>query len=67
MACSKGHASREFVSLADCMGNVSAPQIIALIDKYYRSNPEQWNAPIGIAVVSAITVKGGPCEGKTLP
>ena len=63
----KGPRSREFLSLADRMGNVSSQQIIAMIDKYYRNNPERWNSPIGSEIVSAITVKGSPCEGKMLP
>ncbi len=63
----KGPRSGEFLALASCMGSVSSQQIIAMIDKYYRNNPEQWDNPIGIGIVSAITVKGGPCEGKTLP
>jgi hypothetical protein len=63
----KGPRSQEFHSLGDCMGGVISQQIIAMIDKYYQNNPEQWSAPIGIGIVSAITVKGGPCEGKTLP
>lgn len=57
----------EFLSLANCIEGVPPEQTIAMIDKYYRENPEKWNIPIGSAIVSAVTVKGGPCEAKTLP
>lgn len=41
----------------------SYDQAIAMIDKYYKANPEKWNVPIGDAIVGALTVKGGPCAG----
>lgn len=37
-------------------------QAIAMIDKYYKENPEKWGDPIGFAIRDALTVKGGPCE-----
>ncbi len=36
-------------------------QAIAMINKYYKENPEKWGDPIGIAIVDALTVDGGPC------
>jgi len=36
-------------------------QAIAMIDKYYKGNPEKWNLPIGDAILEALTIKGGPC------
>jgi hypothetical protein len=36
-------------------------QAIAMIDKYYKENPEKWGDPIGNAIINALTVKGGPC------
>lgn len=41
----------------------SLDQAIAMIDKYYKENPEKWNILIGDAIVEALTVKGGPCAG----
>jgi hypothetical protein len=41
----------------------SVDQAIAMIDKYYKENPEKWNIPIGDAIMEALTVKGGPCAG----
>jgi hypothetical protein len=38
-----------------------------MIDKYYEENPEKWNIPIGDAILEALTVKGGPCEGMLPP
>lgn len=40
---------------------LSTDQAMAMIDKYYKENPEKWNIPIGDAIVEALTVKGGPC------
>jgi hypothetical protein len=41
----------------------SVDQAIAMIDKYYKENPERWTIPIGDAILEALTVKGGPCAG----
>ena len=41
-------------------------QAIAMIDKYYKENPEKWNEPIGFAILDALTVKGGPCAETSL-
>jgi len=38
-------------------------QAIAMIDKYYKENPEKWGDLIGIAIIDALTVNGGPCAG----
>jgi len=61
-----GPRSPAFLSLADCIDeNVSYEQAIAMIDKYYKANPEKWNIPIGNGLIFALTVKDGPCAGKS--
>jgi hypothetical protein len=42
----------------------STQQAIAMMDKYYRENPEKWSMPIGQAIIDALLVKGGPCASK---
>jgi hypothetical protein len=41
----------------------SIDQAIAMVDKYYKENPEKWSVSIGDAMVEALAVKGGPCAG----
>jgi hypothetical protein len=48
--------------LGKCMGHMSGPQAVAMIDKYYRDHPERWDVPIAVELVHALAVKGGPCE-----
>jgi hypothetical protein len=53
-------------SLVACLlvdKGLSFDQAIAMIDKYYKENPEKWNILIGDAILEALTVKGGPCAG----
>ena len=38
-------------------------QAVAMIDKYYKENPEKWSEPVGFAIIDALTVNGGPCAG----
>jgi hypothetical protein len=54
------------ISLGKCIEGVDQGQLIAMIDKYYRENPEKWSASVGDQIVLAISVKGGPCEGLRL-
>lgn len=42
-------------------GKLESAQGIVMIDKYYRENPEKWNTPIGLAMLDAVTISGGPC------
>jgi hypothetical protein len=42
--------------------DVPIPQATAMIDKYYRDNPQRWNIPMAITIFEALTVKGGPCS-----
>jgi hypothetical protein len=42
-------------------GKLDVDQAVAMIDKYYKENPEKWNTPIGLAMLDALTVNGGPC------
>jgi hypothetical protein len=59
-------ADKATKALLECVGvnkDPSYDQAIAMIDKYYKDNPEKWNIPIGDAIVEALTVKGGPCVG----
>jgi hypothetical protein len=45
-----------------CQDKITVEQAIAMVDKHYRNTPEQWDTPLGIAVIKALTVKGGACE-----
>jgi len=40
-------------------------QAAAMVDKYFKDNPEKWNMPIGDAIFQALTVKSGPCQAVT--
>lgn len=52
------------LELATCLDGLSGEQAVAMIDKRYKNHPEQWSRPIGEQVLQALTVEGGPCEGK---
>jgi len=54
----------EFTPRLKCVEAMDLDQKIGMIDKYYNDHPEKWSEPIGFEIVEAITVKGGPCEGK---
>ena len=47
-----------------CLTQISMNQAIAMIDKYYQQHPERWSSNLGAAILLAMTVSGGPCEGK---
>ena len=51
-------------AFAACLGDIPYEQSIAMIDKYYKDHPEHWSNAIGAAMLEALTVEGGPCEGK---
>jgi hypothetical protein len=53
--------------MAACFSENLGSQSIPLIDKYYREHPENSRVPVADAIVSALTAKGRPCEGKGLP
>jgi hypothetical protein len=56
-----------FSPLQVCMAEkLSTAQRIALIDKYFAEHSQTWRAPAGGEIVSALTAKGSPCEGKGL-
>jgi hypothetical protein len=51
-------------ALADCiMKNIPIQQALAMIDKYYKDNPERWNTLLAVGINQALTVKDGPCPG----
>jgi hypothetical protein len=59
-----GPRSPKFVTLLNCVEkNIPSAQAIAMIDKYYKENPQRWGMPLGQEVVAALTVKDGPCPG----
>ena len=48
--------------LMECMEyNIPYAQAVAMVDKYYKANPEKWNRGVGDEIIAALTVKGGPC------
>ncbi len=47
-----------------CLEDLPYNQSIEMIDKYYKDHPEHRSHAIGAAIVEALTVEGGPCEGK---
>lgn len=44
--------------------NISYPQAIAMIDKYYKDHPEKWSYDLSDEIVQALSVPGGPCSGE---
>ena len=54
----------KFTDLLNCISNHTTPtQALAMIDKYYKDNPQRWNVSFAQGVVEALTVKDGPCAG----
>ena len=52
------------IPLMDCLSSKIAPdQVIAMIDKYYKENPQRWDKPLGDGIFAALTVSDGPCAG----
>jgi hypothetical protein len=62
----EGPRSAAFLSLAACMEAMQQDEAIAMVDQYYREHPEKWGVPAAYGIISAITAKGGPCEGQSL-
>jgi hypothetical protein len=61
-----GPRSPLFIALANCIeAHIKSSQALAMIDKYYKDNPQRWNIPLGIGVVEALTVRDGPCANKS--
>ncbi len=59
-----GPRSPHFIALADCIEqHIPSDQAIAMIDKYYKENPQRWGMPLGQEIVAALIVKDGPCPG----
>lgn len=52
------------LELGDCLDSMSYEQAIALIDKRSKDHPELWSHPLGEQILAALTVEGGPCQGK---
>jgi hypothetical protein len=52
--------------LDTCLSKMSIEQAVAMIDKYYKDHPERWSRAFGDEVLEALTVDGGPCEGKNV-
>jgi hypothetical protein len=50
------------LALGRCLENLSFEQIVAMVDKRYADHPEAIHNPIGMEIVKAVTVAGGPCE-----
>ena len=50
--------------LLACLQHVDYNQAIAMIDKHYKDHPERWTRDFGRELLNALTVAGGPCEGK---
>lgn len=51
------------VKFIKCLEGVDSKQAIAMVDKFFKNNPEKWSTPFNLGMVEALTVKGGPCEG----
>lgn len=55
----------KFLALADCIEQrITSNQAIAMIDKYYKENPQRWGMPLGQEIIAALIVIDGPCPGK---
>ncbi len=52
------------LELADCLDGMTTEQAIAMIDKRFNDHPELWSHPLGEQILDALTVDGGPCQGK---
>lgn len=48
----------------ECLEQLEYEQIIAMIDKYHDAHPEKWNRDFSEQLTEALTVSGGPCEGR---
>jgi hypothetical protein len=51
--------------MLDCLlagEDLTLEQAVAMVDKYFKENPQRWDVPIGDAILEALTVKDGPCR-----
>lgn len=59
-----GPRSTKFLTLVNCLEErMTSDQAIAMIDKYYKDNPQRWSMPFGQEMILALTIKDGPCPG----
>jgi hypothetical protein len=54
------------LDLANCLETMTADQATAMVEKHYKEHPERWSRPLGTEMLIAVTVAGGPCEGKNI-
>jgi hypothetical protein len=54
------------LELANCLEEMGADQALGMIDKYYQDHPERWSQPLAGEILRALTVNGGPCQGKDI-
>jgi hypothetical protein len=60
-----GPRSPKFLAFADCLeSRMTSDQAIAMIDKYYKDNPQRWGSPLGTEIVASLIVKGWSMCGK---
>jgi hypothetical protein len=50
--------------LMKCLEGMTTDQATAMIDKHYKDHPEHWSHGLAQEMLEALTVEGGPCEGK---
>jgi hypothetical protein len=50
--------------LRTCLEGIPVDQAVAMIDKYYKDHPEKWSQVLTVEILEAVTISGGPCEGK---
>ncbi|MGA2630058.1 MAG: hypothetical protein ABSG54_07550 [Terriglobia bacterium] len=51
-------------ALSSCLNSMTYDQALAMIDKRYKDHPELWSEALGVEILEALTVDGGPCQGK---
>jgi hypothetical protein len=56
--------SPAFSDFADCLSTIPPKQAIAMIDKFYKDNPQKWNTSLSEEIIAALIVPDGPCSGK---
>ncbi len=52
------------MALTYCLNELPHPQIIAMVDKYYKDHPEKWSLNFGEQMLNTVTIPGGSCAGK---
>lgn len=59
------HRSPTAADLSQCITTIPLEQAVAMIDKFYKNNPEKWTTwALGEGILRAITVEGGPCADE---